>query len=382
MDGVSKTAFLTLNYLRQTGREVMVFAPDIAPNHIGDTRIVPLFSFGFPGVPETRVALPNPTIAREIEDFQPDLIQLFSPGLMAVSGMAVGRHLNVPVIANYQTDLPGYAKQYGMSFASNLVRNWLRYVHNGCHLTLVPSQSTTDELKANGYKRLRFWARGVDSGRFDSAHRSDAWREKLLNGRDPNALLCVYVGRLATEKRIDLLLDVARLPGVALTIIGDGAQREELETLFAGTDTHFTGYLFGEDLPRAFASADAFVFTGPNETFGQVVQEAMASGLACVVTEKGAVGDLVEEGRTGFVCDDTPEAFAQAVAYLRDMPDVRRMMGYRARKIAAGRSWEAVMSQLEDHYKEALHMNSRFKRIFQTTNYHKIYNLPGRVLIG
>jgi len=374
VDGVSKTAYLALKYLRQTGREVLVFAPDISPTEVEGARVIPLPSLGVPGVPETRMALPNVRIARELHQFQPDLIHLFSPALMSVSGMANGRFMNVPIIANYQTDLPGYAKVYRKGVVgqagSHIIRNWLRYVHNGCHMTLVPSQPIYDELQEQGYKRLHLWGRGVDSKRFSPEHATAEWRERLLNGRDPNALLCLYVGRLATEKRIDLLLDVARLPGVALTIVGDGAEREPLEKLFAGTDTHFTGYLFGDDLPAAFASADVFTFTGPNETFGQVIQEAMASQLPIVVINKGGAPGLVKEGETGFIVDDTPEAFAQAVKTLRDNPVVCQQMSANARETVESRSWENVLQELEGFYSSAVKMNERFKDIFKHTNYH------------
>lgn len=380
VDGVSKSAFMTLNYLKQTGREVLVFAPDIAPDHVGDTRIIPLPSLGFPNVPETRMALPNPLIARELQAFRPDLIHMFSPAFMAVSGMATARHMNVPVIANYQTDIPGYAKHYRVTFVEEVVRNWLRYVHNGCHLTLVPSNHTADDLRAHGYKRLRPWGRGVDGERFNPNHRTAAWREKLLNGRDPNSLLCIYVGRLATEKCVDLLLDVARLDGVALTIVGDGAQREELEKLFAGTDTYFTGYLLGDDLPAAYASADVFLFTGPQETFGQVVQEAMASGLPPVVTNQGGVKDLVTQGENGFVVEDNRTAFAAAVRRLRDDDDLRRRMSANARAFAESRPWEKVLAQLESYYNEAIRINDRFVRIFGHTNYHNPTRIPGALV--
>ncbi|GAB4520459.1 MAG: glycosyltransferase family 1 protein [Anaerolineae bacterium] len=371
IDGVSKTAFLTLNYLKQTGREVLVFAPDISPDHIGDTRIIPLPSIGVFNVPETRMALPNPIIARELHAFKPDLIHMFSPALMSVSGMATGRHMNVPIVANYQTDLPGYAKHYGVTFASELAHNWLRYVHNGCHLTLVPSKHTTRDLRDHGYKRLRYWGRGVDGERFNPNHRTQAMRDLLLNGRDPNSLLCVYVGRLATEKCVDLLLGVAHLEGVSLTIVGDGAQRSELEALFAGTNTFFTGYLLGDELATAYASADVFLFTGPQETFGQVVQEAMASGLPTVVTNQGGVKDLVVEGESGFVVrSDTREAFADAVRCLRDDPALRLHMSTQARAIAESRPWEKVLAQLEDYYREALRINDRFVRIYGHTDYH------------
>lgn len=364
VDGVSKTAFLTLRYLQQTGREVLVFAPDIAPPAIGETPVVALPSLGMPINPETRMALPSLTVATRLEEFQPDLIHMFSPALLSVSGMLIGRIRRIPVIANYQTDLPGYTERYGLPVFSQPMRDWLRFIHNGCHLTLVPSKTTHNQLKSWGYRRLRDWGRGVNTARFNPEHRSEAWRTRLLNGRDPDSMLCIYVGRLANEKRVDLLLDVARTPGIALTIIGDGVRRKELEALFAGTDAYFTGYLFGDDLSRAFASADVFTFTGPNETFGQVVQEAMASGLPSVVIDQGGVADLVIEGETGYTCPEDPAAFAQAIIRLRDNPALREQMAFRAQQIAAQRPWEAIMGQLEDHYREAVAINERMLRIF------------------
>ena len=365
MDGVSKTAYLTLRYLQQTGREVLVFAPDTAPSAIGDSQVIALPSLGMPSAPETRIALPSLTVATQLEEFQPDLIHMFSPALLSVSGMLTGRMMNVPVIANYQTDLPAYSTHYGLNIFSNAVRDWLRYIHNGCHLTLAPSQFTLNQLHTWGYHRLRLWGRGVNSQRFNPQHWSQAWRDRLLNGRDPDSIICIYVGRLANEKRVDLLLDVARLPGVALTIIGDGALRAELEAQFSGTDTHFMGYLFGDDLAHAYASADIFTFTGPSETFGQVVQEAMASGLPSVVINQGGVADLVLEGETGYTCADHPQAFARAVRTLRDDPALRQQMAFKARQIAASRPWETIMAELEGHYAEAMRLHQRYTRMYQ-----------------
>lgn len=363
VDGVTKTAYLTLRYLQQTGREVLVIAPDIAPNQIGASRIIPMPSIGMPLVPETRVALPHPAVNRHLREFQPDLIHLFSPAFMSFNAMIAGHRMGIPVIANYQTDVPGYVVEYGFGLLARPAREWLRYVHNRCHLTLAPSQFTARQLRQWGYHRLRLWGRGVDSDRFHPKHRSTAMRERLLNGRDPASLLCIYVGRLAAEKRIDLLLDVARTPGVALTIIGDGARKEHLETLFAGTNTHFTGYLYGDDLAHAFASSDVFLFTGPCETFGQVVQEAMASALPCVVINQGGVPDLVEDGKTGYICPPNPLVFANAVITLRDNPTLRQEMAHNSRCFAEERPWSAIMHQLEGHYREAVRMNTRFLRI-------------------
>lgn len=367
LDGVSKSAYLTLQYLEKTGREVMVFAPDISPTHVSSSRVVPLRSIGMPFAPETRVGLmPNPGVGRLLDEFQPDLIHLFSPALLGVNGLVGGLNRKIPVIANYQTDLPGYTEHYGFNLLGKGLRDWLRTLHNRCHLTLVPSQYTMRQLQQWGYRRLRTWGRGVDSKRFNPMHHSQEWRERLLNGRDPNSLICIYVGRLAHEKRVDLLLEVAKLPGVALTIIGDGAMREELETMFAGTNTYFMGYQVGEDLSHAYASADVFTFTGSNETFGQVVQEALASGLPSVVINEGGVAELVIENKTGYTCSSDPQSFVNAVQRLRDDPALRRQMAINARQFAEQRPWESVMGQLEGYYSEAIMLNERLNALYRS----------------
>ena len=363
IDGVSKSAYLTLRYLQKTGREVLVFAPDIAPEHVGQSRIVLNPSFSLPFAPETRLAFPHWSVSRSLQDFKPDMIHLFSPVILSAAGMMYGQRHRIPVIGNYQTDLPAYSKHYGFGYFTPVVSNWLRYVHNGCHLTLVPAQSISHQLEEQGYQRLRIWRRGVDLNRFNPAHRTEEMRARLLNGRDPDSLLCLYVGRLATEKRIDLLLEIARLPGVALTVVGDGATREELETLFADTDAYFTGYLFGDELSHAYASADAFAFPGPAETFGQVVQEAMASGLPCIIINQGGIVDLVEHGTDGFICPDDPFAFAEAARTLRDTPTLRHVMAANARAKAMQHPWEAIMQQLEGYYTEAVDIAQRFRQM-------------------
>jgi glycosyltransferase involved in cell wall biosynthesis len=166
------------------------------------------------------------------------------------------------------------------------------------------------------------------------------------------------------EKRVDLLLEVARTPGVALTIIGDGAQREELQGMFAGTNTHFTGYLFGDALASAYASADAFFFTGAAETFGQVVQEALASGLPATIINQGGITDLVQHGVNGFVCGADAQEFATAARLLRDDPERRERMSQAARRSVVGNTWEAIMAQLEDHYRDAVNLNARMNRLY------------------
>jgi glycosyltransferase involved in cell wall biosynthesis len=188
-------------------------------------------------------------------------------------------------------------------------------------------------------------------------------RERLLAGRDPNSLIVLYVGRLAQEKRLDLLRKAAKLDGIALTIVGDGEERPNLEAFF-GEDAHFTGYLFGEELAQAYASADIFAFTGTNETFGQVVTEAMASGLPVLVPNAGGVVDLVLDEMNGYICQVDPTDYEARVKHIRDDDDLRQRLSQNARDYALTRPWEAIMQRLETYYERAWALNEQ--RIFDT----------------
>jgi len=360
VDGVSRTALLTIKYLESTARELIVFAPAPAPPQISKTPIYAIPSLWLPFYAETRVAPPWPFILPRLRAFQPDVIHLFSPFCLGFMGMVAGELLNVPVIANYQTDLPAYAQSYGYGGFSAAVRDLLRYIHNGCHLTLVPSRATMRELRAWGFRRLRLWERGVDVQRFTPARRSTIWRERLLAGRDDRRLLVLYVGRMAKEKHLEALREIAHEPGVALTLVGGGNYQPEIQRLLADTDTHFTGYLIGDDLANAFAAADVFVFPGPTETFGQVVLEAMASGLPVVVSDRGGPQTLIEHGVSGYVCPvGDASAFAERVRGLRDDPALRQCMGQAARHAAEQRPWITIMKQLESYYAAALCLHRR-----------------------
>ncbi len=364
VDGVSKSAYLTIRYLQQSGREALVIAPDISIRSVGETRVIPMRSFGLRLAPETRIALPSRKIGTYLDEFQPDILHLFSPAWLSLGAVLAARKRGIPIVANYQTDLPGYAIEYGLPrFTSHLARALLRLMHNRCHINLAPSPYTLGQLRSWGFKRLRIWKRGVSITRFHPQRASSRWRERLLNGRDPDSLLCLYVGRLAQEKRVRLLREVARTKGVALTIIGDGVDRPNLEAALAGTDVHFTGYLFGDELSQAFASADVFLFPGMAETFGQVVQEAMASGLPCVVANRGGAADLIEEGVNGYSCAPEEAEFARIVRQLRDDRAHCERLGQQARKFAEMQPWEKILTELEGHYDRAIRLNQRALRL-------------------
>lgn len=204
----------------------------------------------------------------------------------------------------------------------------------------------------------------MDTTQFHPARRSAEWRARLTGGH-PDAPLLLYVGRLAVEKRIEWLLPVLdALPQVRLAIVGDGPLRPALEAQFAGTRrdasrTVFTGYLRGDDLAAAYAAADLFPFPSANETFGNVVLEAMASGVPVIAPRAGGPVDLITQGVNGFLC--APDDQREWLTHIRqcvEEPTMTQRMGQRARGFAESRSWKAVFNGLLRDYAKLLRPKS------------------------
>ena len=194
------------------------------------------------------------------------------------------------------------------------------------------------------------WGRGVDTVRFDPARRSAQIRIQLAPGGE---LIAGYVGRLATEKRVELLAKITALPGVRLVIIGAGPADAPLRRHLP--DAVFVGERRGDELAAVYASLDVFVHSGPYETFGQTLQEAAASGLPVVAPAAGGPLDLVDDGVTGYLVPPAdPDAFADAVARLAADPALRAAFGAAGRRKVLGRTWMALTDELIGHYAAVL----------------------------
>lgn len=222
-------------------------------------------------------------------------------------------------------------------------------------MNLAPSRATQRELEEHGIRAVGLWSRGVDAQRFHPRRASAAMRERLTSG-DTEAPLLLYVGRLSPEKRVEWLRAVVRaLPHVRLAVVGDGPSRASLESLFAGTPAAFTGYLTGDDLAAACASADLFVFPGANETFGNVALEAMASGLPVIAPRAGGVLDHVVDGRTGVLFEpDDLGSLVMAARWLVHDASFARRLGQAAGARARERTWESELDRLLDVYRDVL----------------------------
>jgi phosphatidylinositol alpha 1,6-mannosyltransferase len=360
LDGVANTLCYLLEHLARRGHDCLMFAPEGAPERYAQTTIIGLSSFSFPLYPELRLVPPGVNVERELQEFGPDLIMLVNPALLGLVGLRHARALDLPVVAAYCTDIPYYTEKYGFGMLRDPVWAYFRWLHNQADLNLCPSHFTRQQLEAQGFERLKLWRRGVDGSRFNPGYRSRQWRERLSGGA-PDAPLLLYVGRLATEKRVDWLrpaLDA--LPAARLAIVGDGPSREELKALFAGTHTVFTGFLQGEDLSHAYASADVFCFPSASETFGNVVLEAMASGLPVIVARSGGQVDHVRQGHNGLLFPtEDQDALTRAIERLvSDLPYARQL-GVNALEYARTQTWEIILDTLLYDLHKAL---TAFKR--------------------
>jgi glycosyltransferase involved in cell wall biosynthesis len=351
IDGIVKTLCNLLNHLGNSGHKSILFAPKGAPKRYAKTPILSLPSHPFPLYPDLKLVLPLYNVKDTLTKFKPDIIHLINPISLGLVGLNHAKEMNIPIVASYHTDIPGYTQKYGLNLLEEISWTFLRWIHNQAELNLCPSYATLTELEEKGFERLKIWSRGIDTERFSPKKRSREWRERLTEGH-PDAPLLLYVGRVGVEKRIKFIRPVLEeFPEIRLAIVGDGPARNHLEKYFEGTNTLFTGFLTDEALASAYASADIFVFPAVNETFGNVVLEAMSSGLPVVAAAKGGQLDLVTHKQTGLLFDPYDEkAFIQAVRKLLYDRAYAWQLGELGRAKAKSHSWAAILNGLIEDY--------------------------------
>jgi phosphatidylinositol alpha 1,6-mannosyltransferase len=351
VNGVANSVVRVAEHLVHRGHHPLVIAPQPSSGaHAATGRlpypVVRVPSLPMPGYRQFRLGLPTRHLADALRAHGTDVVHLASPFVLGARGAVVARTLGLPTVAVYQTDVPAYARAYRVGVTEEAAWRWLRRIHNRVDRTLAPSTATASALHERGVERVWLWRRGVDSVRFHPQHRSTALRRALAPHGE---VLVGYVGRLAVEKRVDLLAGASRLLGVRVVIVGDGPAAAGLRRHLP--DAVFLGARHGAQLARIYASLDVFAHTGPYETFGQTVQEAQASGLPVVAPASGGPLDLVEPGRTGcLVPPNDPAAVTAAVAELVGDPARRAWYGAAARATVEGRTWAAIGDELIGHY--------------------------------
>jgi glycosyltransferase involved in cell wall biosynthesis len=359
VDGIVNTLCQLLDHLNLRGHSSLLFAPGGGPDSYAATTVIGLEAAAFPLYPELRLVSPFVNIQKVLDDYRPDLIHVINPITLGLAGLRYAQHLNLnrnrklPLIASFHTDLPGFAERWGLGFLSPALWSLILTVHNQADLNLAPSDITRQELAARGMRNVKVWSRGVDSNLFSPSRRSAGWRRHLSKGRE-GAPLLISVGRLSAEKRIHWLCKLLEAyPGVNLAVVGDGPQRSELEQRFLPYRERvlFTGFLYGENLANAYASADLFIFTGANETFGNVVLEAMASGLPVIAPDSGGVLDVMRHGENGMLFhSEQIESLVTQTGRILEDPLLAANCSVGARRSAEMRSWSATLDVLLEEY--------------------------------
>ncbi|MCA0756282.1 glycosyltransferase family 1 protein [Paenibacillus sp. N4] len=354
INGVSRTLQRLTDHLHLRGIEHLVFTPKSGKEADLASPLRPISSIPFFLYPECRVALPNMAAVRqELLAFKPDLIHIATPFNLGLSGLHLARKHDIPHVASYHTHFDRYLEYYRMKKMIPLYWSYMNWFHRSCEAVFAPSRETMDTLRAHGMHRLRLWSRGVDCQLYSPAKRSHDMRERY---GITAPLLLLYAGRIAPEKDIGTLGAVMRaLPGsvqqrVHWIIAGDGPNRQELQEQ-APANVTFAGYLHGEELAQAYASSDMFVFPSASETFGNVVLEAMASGLPVIGANAGGVKEIVADGVSGALCEPrNTEDFVRAIARWADSPELLGAMSRESRRQALGRSWTSIFDRLLEDY--------------------------------
>ena len=358
VSGVAITLQRAVEALQARGHSVRVYTasyplddgvPDRPEVHRSPSRSFFLY-------PDMQWAFPrHRELVRDATAFRPDVIHAATEFAVGVAGIRVAKALGVPAVASAHTHYDEYAARYRLHWALGPGWRYLRWFYGRTERVLCPSRVYEEHLRRRGVPHTALWTRGVDASAFAPAFRSDAYRRAV--GVGPDDLLVTYVGRLAPEKNLDLLLDAwpaiaGRHAGARLALVGGGPRADALARRRV-PGVRMMGELGGAELSSAYASADIFAFPSTSETFGNVLLEAMASGVAPVVAASGGVLDFSRHGENAWLVEpNSRDALAEGIGRLAGDPALRARLGAGAVRTAVARRWDVIHDGLAELYRE------------------------------
>lgn len=339
----------------------MVISPETNFQGQRNYKLLVYPGLSLPFYPECLISLPNfSKTYLELNKFKPDLIHVATEFSLGLCGLKYATSTGLPIVSSYHTNFPQYLSYYKLGFFTNWAWKYLRWFHNHCLMNFCPSNSTLKQLRQKGIKNLDIWGRGIDTDFYNPAKFSLSFRERF--GKEKKLLL--YVGRLAPEKDLDILLESFKIVNqkihhTHLVIVGDGPLRQSLQRS-APPNVTFTGYLQSEELSVAYASSDIFVFPSTTETFGNVVLESMSSGLPVVAAYSGGVKENVINRQNGLACD--PRSVVDMVAAMEQLilnEPLRKELSLKARDYAKTKSWDAIFNKLIYSYEGIIRLHNK-----------------------
>jgi glycosyltransferase involved in cell wall biosynthesis len=356
-DGVARTYTWLAQALDEAGVDFRFYSP-CEPTESepwrGRVEAQPWFSFPLYRYYRVGLALPW-RLFRQLDAFKPDIVQAAAPTPLGWLAWAYAKRRGLPFVTSYHTHFTDYFPYYGLGFLQRPGWAVLRAFHNAGQMTLAPSPSCVARLQGEGLERLVLWERGLDASRFHPRFRS---AEERARWAPPDHALLLFAGRLVADKDLELLataLESLRARGRKLTCVfaGDGPLREALSRRLP--EDRFPGFVHGLALAKLYASADIFTFPSPNETFGNVVLEAMASGLPVLAVDQGGPRDLIQHGASGWLSPARDAAaFAAAIERLCDEPGTRETLARGGVERARGFHWKEVHGRLIGRYQGLL----------------------------
>jgi glycosyltransferase involved in cell wall biosynthesis len=349
VNGVAMTLGKLVHGLLERGHTIQVVRPSQANELSASSqdRLTHVLTTGvpLPTYRELRFGLPiKGRLMRLWRANRPDIIHVATEGPLGRSAVAAAHALGLPVSSSFHTNFHSYSQHYGIGWLKTLIENYLRRFHNRTMATMVPTRAMMNDLQARGYQRLMLLSRGVETRQFSPAKRSLAQRQAWGAGTDD--LVCLHVGRLAKEKNMDVVMAAFRAiqgnhPGAKLVLVGDGPLRSSLAS--AHPDVIFAGTQQGETLATHYASGDVFLFASLTETFGNVVPEALASGLAVVAFANGAALELINPEQNGVLVPLQAESdFVSAAVALADSAERLQQLRTQAAGSVAHLGWDAI----------------------------------------
>ncbi len=357
VNGVTTVLAMMRAGLRHRGHEVLVLAPSYGTLTDDEAGVIRRPAIPCPGYGQVRLSWPwGGGLSRRVAEFDPDLIHAVTEGPLGSFGRWQARQRGVPLVSSFHTDFPRYARRYLGPLAVRPTWAWLRRFHAVAGMTQTPSQTTRDELLAQGIPNPVVWGRGVDTGWFRPDRRSAARRAALGAG---DGVVVLHVGRLAVEKDVDTLVRAFQLarerlgPNAHFWVAGDGPRAAAVRG--ALPFARHLGFVDRSTLAELYADADLFVFPSPTETCGLVALEALASGIPVIGAAAGGVPENIREGITGrLVPPGDAAGFAAAIADVALDAPGRHAMREAARAFAVGRDWARELDDLEATYERLI----------------------------